>query len=375
MTSDPWHYPRGELAQHILRVLGVVDRVAMFAPRRKGKTWFLLRDLAPVGTQNQFVPVYASLWRTPDRPHVAIVDALKLASKTLDRKRIPWTEYLGQLSSVSATISGVGGGGIKWSRRQEADSNELASMGELLSTVVEKARKKNRQVLFLLDEAQHLATSEAFESTAKSLRTAMEGIEATFSQQLCSVFTGSSRTDLSLLLEHKNAAFYRSFDHQELPDLDQGYTNFVAAQLKRLGRVKVDSNELWETFGQLHKSPYFMKLLIRELMLKRVLSLSEGRNVVLKQIVENPEYKLRWDSLTEIEKVLFERIDDQISPYSQEVLKQIATVLNEPGLKTSQIQNAVRQLQKKGLIGKVGGPGEYRILDPELIAWRELTVK
>ena len=35
VDKDPWHYPRGELAAHILQALTLVDLIAIFAPRRK----------------------------------------------------------------------------------------------------------------------------------------------------------------------------------------------------------------------------------------------------------------------------------------------------------------------------------------------------
>ena len=46
---EGWHYERGDLAQHYLDVLqlGVSSSFAIIAPRRKGKTLFILRDLAP----------------------------------------------------------------------------------------------------------------------------------------------------------------------------------------------------------------------------------------------------------------------------------------------------------------------------------------
>jgi uncharacterized protein len=212
--------PRGELAAHILQAFTVVDMIAIFAPRRKGKTWFVLRDLSPASIKKDYVPVYASLWRTPDKPHLAIIEALKL---------------------------------------------------------VQEARKRKRRVLLLIDEAQHLATSSAFDSTTKSLRTAIEGLRATQPGSIKALFTGSSRTDLVALLEDKNAAFYQGFDRQELPDLERSYTDFVADQLARLGKVLVGRDGLRDTFCELQKSPYFMQELIRELMLKRAKTLKEAR--------------------------------------------------------------------------------------------------
>ncbi len=96
----------------MLQVLesGVVFRLAIFAPRRKGKTWFVLRDLALAAIAHDYLPVYASLWRSPDTPQVAIAEALDAALAEIKKARIPWEEYRSKLSSASISVLGVGGG-------------------------------------------------------------------------------------------------------------------------------------------------------------------------------------------------------------------------------------------------------------------------
>ncbi len=375
MTEDPWHYPRGELAQHILQALTVVDLIAIFAPRRKGKTWFVLRDLSPASVKRRYVPVYASLWRTPDKPHLAVTEALRLASEMLKRKRVPWRDYLSRLSSVSVNVAGIGGGSLGLTRKAEASDEALTLMGKLLDDVVNAAEKRDRRVLLLLDEAQHLATSSAFDATTKSLRTAIEGIRATRPGSLKAVFTGSSRTDLAVLLEHRNAAFYRSFDRQELPDLSRDYTDFVSAQLERLGRVRVDRDALWEVFDDLHRSPYFMQEVIRELMLKRAGSLDEAHETVARNIRDNPEISARWSQLNALEQALFARTRIAAPYYSSEALETLAADSGRESVTSGQVQNALRQLTRRGYIGATDRRGEYRIEDTELMTWLELRGK
>ena len=369
VDKDPWHYPRGELAAHILQALTLVDLIAIFAPRRKGKTWFVLRDLSPASIQRNYVPVYASLWQTPDKPHFAVIDALTRARALLAKRRLPWADYLTKLSSVSVNVAGLGGASVARSRRAEATADELGAMAARLAELVAEAGKRQRRVLLLIDEAQHLATSAVFDSTTKSLRTAIEGLRATRAGALKAVFTGSSRTDLTALLEHRNAAFYHSFDRQELPDLDSGYTDFVAEQLQRLGQLRVSREALWQTFGELHRSPYFMQALIRELMLKRETTLDGARNRVLQDLRDSPETAGRWAALKPLEKAIFRRVEAGVSLYSNEVMNTLAEATGRDAVTTGQVQNAMRQLTKKGYIGATRRRGEYRIEDPELKTW------
>lgn len=369
VDNDPWHYPRGELAAHILQALTLVDLIAIFAPRRKGKTWFVLRDLSPASIQRNYVPVYASLWQTPDKPHLAVIDALTRAQALLAKRRLPWADYLTKLSSVSVNVAGLGGASVARSRKAEATADELGAMAARLAELVAGAGKRQRRVLLLIDEAQHLATSAVFDSTTKSLRTAIEGLRATRAGALKAVFTGSSRTDLTALLEHKNAAFYHSFDRQELPDLDSGYTDFVAEQLQRLGQLRVSREALWQTFGELHRSPYFMQALIRELMLKRETTLDGARNRILQDLRDSPETAGRWAALKPLEKAIFRRVEAGVSLYSNEVMNTLAEAIGRDAVTAGQVQNAMRQLTKKGYIGATRRRGEYRIEDPELKTW------
>lgn len=369
MTQDPWYYPRGELAAHILQAFTVVDMIAIFAPRRKGKTWFVLRDLSPASIKRGYVPVYASLWRTPDKPHVAITESLKLAHAAMENKKVAWSEYLSKLSSVSISIVGIGGGSLGLSRKSEASADELTMMGSRMTELVQEAAKHKRRVLLLIDEAQHLATSSAFDSTTKSLRTAIEGLRATQAGSIKVLFTGSSRTDLEALLEHRNAAFYHSFERQELPDLERSYTDFVAEQLARLGKLRVGRDGLWDAFCELQKSPYFMQEIIRELMLKRAKTLDEARERVLENIRENPDISARWNALNALEKAVFRRVSIDASLYSAPVMSELAQEVGAKAVTSGQVQNVIRQLTKKGYIGATSRRGQYRIEDSDLKTW------
>ena len=66
-----WNFSRPKLASKLLKVfdVGITSNIALIAPRRKGKTLFLLSDLAPEAHSHGYVPIYASLWQNMDSPH------------------------------------------------------------------------------------------------------------------------------------------------------------------------------------------------------------------------------------------------------------------------------------------------------------------
>ena len=60
-----WHYPRAELAASYLDTLqaGLISSMVLFAPRRKGKTEFVLEDLLPAAEAAGYRTVYCSMWQ------------------------------------------------------------------------------------------------------------------------------------------------------------------------------------------------------------------------------------------------------------------------------------------------------------------------
>ena len=58
---------------------GLVTTTTIFAPRRAGKTSFLLKDLTPEAEKLGYIVVYVDLWQTKFSPGLAIVRALEEA--------------------------------------------------------------------------------------------------------------------------------------------------------------------------------------------------------------------------------------------------------------------------------------------------------
>ena len=84
--KDPLNFSRTALAQQIL--LGFEERlqvsVTLFAPRRKGKTQFILQDLKPMAEERGFLVAYADLWSMQESPEGAICAALAEALNEAD---------------------------------------------------------------------------------------------------------------------------------------------------------------------------------------------------------------------------------------------------------------------------------------------------
>ena len=77
--------------------------IALFAPRRVGKTFFLENDLSPAAHAEGFITVYADLWLHKTAPLDAINHALEEA---LDELTVP-TTTVGKIAK--APVRKVGG--------------------------------------------------------------------------------------------------------------------------------------------------------------------------------------------------------------------------------------------------------------------------
>ena len=80
-TFDDLHVRRPDLAAGYLALLkGQPGRpIALFAPRRVGKTYFLKNDLTPLAAAAGFLTVYADLWLNRGAPLESINYALEEA--------------------------------------------------------------------------------------------------------------------------------------------------------------------------------------------------------------------------------------------------------------------------------------------------------
>ena len=81
MIRDPWHFERGEFTERTITLLaeGPAQALTLFAPRRTGKTEFLLKDLAPLAEKGGHRVIYASFWQAPLSPLAVLLHALGVA--------------------------------------------------------------------------------------------------------------------------------------------------------------------------------------------------------------------------------------------------------------------------------------------------------
>ena len=256
---NDWHFARPELASKLLKIfsVGITANIALIAPRRKGKTLFLLSDLAPQAQSEGFIPIYASLWQNMDSPHegliAALEEAVSAAANASKIKRL----CDAKIKKASVTNEMLGRVDIEFSGSpQKALPDDLMKLDRLIDDLV--ALANNKTVLLLVDEIQHLATSTSFDPLAHALRTSLDKRQGSVK----AVFTGSSRHYMNLLFNESKSPFYHFVDQVPFPDLGIEFIAFLRKKLHTEHSLSFAISSLQQAFDDFDQSPYWMMKMI-----------------------------------------------------------------------------------------------------------------
>lgn len=357
---DGWHYPRTELAEQYLGLLalGIQSSLAIIAPRRKGKTLFILKDLAPLSQKKNYVPVYASLWQNINAPHEGLITALEDAIAALDKKS-PLRRLLNtKIKKTAVSNELLGKMEVEFADSpSKPTSKELTYLDELLTILVEKSGTKT--VLLLVDEVQHLSTSSQFDPLAHTLRTMLDKRQG----KVKSIFTGSSRHYLDLLLNESRSPFYHFVEQQHFPDLDDGFIEFLQNRLATSHQMTVDIQQLRDAFSDLDRSPYWMMKLIAQMITFRVTT-EKAIEYVLQLMEATEDFEGIAKRLKPIDKLIFLALCRGDNPFSKEMMARIDKETEVKGVPAN-IQRAIKRLSEANLISHARTQG-YNIEKPGL---------
>lgn len=352
---EGWHYPRKELAEKYLGALalGISSSLAIIAPRRKGKTLFILQDLAPLSQKEKYIPVYASLWQNVNAPHESLILALEDAIAALDSK----TTFISGLLKArikKAAISNelLGKMEVEFASNPGKPTNkELSYLDQLLGTLEEKAGKKS--ILLLIDEVQHLSTSSQFDPLAHTLRTMLDKRQG----KVKSIFTGSSRHYMSLLFNKSQSPFYHFVDSMPFPDLDDNFIEFLIDKLSRNHQITIPKKPLQQVFTDLDQSPYWMMKLISYIITFQA-TVNEAREHILLLIEATDDFEGIAKRMKPIDRLVFMALCAGNNPFSKELMAKVSQETNVKGVQ-SNIQRAIKRLSEANLISQIPKGGYY----------------
>lgn len=362
---EDWHYPRSELADRYLDLLaiGISSNIALIAPRRKGKTLFILQDLAPRAQKKQYIPVYASLWQNINAPHEGLINALEEAIAALD-KRAALTRLLkAKIKKTTLSNDLLGKMEVEFADSpSKPTSKELVYLDALLTELEKKAGKK--QILLLIDEVQHLSTSKTFDPLTHTLRTMLDKRQG----RVKSIYTGSSRHYMNLLFNESQSPFYHFVDSVPFPDLDETFIDFIRKKLADDHLLVIPKKPLVKAFAYLNHSPYWMMKLVGHMITYRA-SVDRAIDYVIQLLEATEGLEAIAKKMKPIDKLIFLALAEGQNPFSKGLMARVDKETNLKGV-ASNVQRSITRLSHDNLISQIR-KGEYYIEKPGLKRYLE----
>lgn len=331
----------------------------LFAPRRTGKTRFILGDLAPALENRGYLCVYIDLWsnlnQTPD-------DMLRAA---LMEKMKPYAGLVAKASKLlGATKIGLPGG-----TSIEVARSDLSSATSISAAIQSLIDASGKCVVVIVDEAQHaLATANA-STMLFALKSARDTINSRDDgRKLKLVMTGSSRDKLGYLVLNKQQPFYGA-GITEMPHLGKDFAEFFAGIKNEFLGVdeKLTADDVYEAFHLTGYRPEVLEKIIAEVV-------AYGRGPLLGKYLRDAGSAVRKNILEETRVTLKDLTPVQLAvlsvmakegvnfmPFSEPTISHCCAVTGKK-ITVPGVQKALDSLRKKDVVWK-SAYGQYAIND------------
>lgn len=348
-----WHFDRTPLAEHFLNAFetGITGSLTLFAPRRMGKSEFLLHDLAPLAYSKKYQICYCSFWQLKDNPAKALRHALEECAENHDwRSRL--SAYISHSGTVElksdlpplATLT------LK-STAEKPTENDLLSIIDL----IKKLARKKSPTLLLLDEVQHLSTRPEFESLVALLRTEFE----THRKKIYVVFTGSSREGLMRMFRDRKAPMFHASQQIDLPALGSEFVAYMLDCYAQASSVNLSLAKAIRVFSALQNGPALFHLLLKFMLINGIKDIDEGYSAFQKAVNVDEDYGYLWNDLLPIDQAVLQLLasDLDVGLYTEKARLWLGELLGVDEISVPKIQNAIDRLRDEQLIYN----GGYRV--------------
>jgi hypothetical protein len=329
--------------------LGLLDAqpgrpLALFAPRRVGKTFFLDHDLTPAARTVGKVPVYADLWLHKSAPLDAINHALE---ETLDDLSIP-ADALGKLAKTPVKKVGILGAALELGEAPRRRALPESPALRLDSLVTRLAGQHGGQVLLMLDEVQSLVDAPDGASLVASLRAVLHKRRGA----VCAVFTGSSQQGLARLMNTAGAPMVQFAQIIDFPFLGDEFLCLLASHFNKVhpGK-KLELNALREVFAKIGYKPALMRDIVKGMSAEGITDVAHGLEHYMKDDRQVAIWLALLHSADAFEQGVLMAVAKGLPPLSQATLQMLAAI---PGAKPtiSKVRTAIERLRRKGLLSK-----------------------
>jgi hypothetical protein len=349
-TFDDIEVRRPALARSCLEMVGAQRGrpLAMFAPRRVGKTYFLDHDLTPLARKEGWLPVYADLWLQRSDPLGSINHALEEA---LDDVDVPATRA-GRLAKTP--VKAVGALGATVSLGEAPARRALPQAPELrLDALASRlAHASGKPVLLMLDEVQALADVPDGERVVSALRAVLHKRR----DALCAVFTGSSQEGLARMVSVVGAPMYQFAQLMDFPPLGDEFLTALAGHFASVHRAKrLSIEDLRRVFAQIGFKPALMRDLVKAMSAEGLTDVDTGMKILLIDERQVAGWRGILAGQDVFERAVLLMLAGGRPPFGQETLASLGQLLGERPT-VAKVRASIERLRRAGLVAK-GGRG------------------
>lgn len=358
MINDNWHYPRTELAEHVINMFntGLSSALVFFAPRRMGKTEFLQKDIKPIAQKAGWQVFYFSFLDVYEEARNEFTKDLE--NFAIENNLIPkQKKLLNKISKIGGEIKSLVKAEVELRQPQQLQ----ADMKKIISQMAE-----HHKILLLLDEIQMLADEKQNKHFVAALRTVLD----IHKDSIKVIFTGSSREGLRRMFSESTAPFFHFGQNLSFPELDRLFTDHLANVFKTVTKRSLNSDDLWSAFQKMQKIPQLARALVERLALNPNLTISLGMEQIMIELSEDRQFVKIWGNASTLNRLLLLEISNSKQAlFSEDSRKQFAAVIGINEISVPQVQSALRSLQRDNIIGRELDRGGYYIDDPNFKNW------
>ena len=345
-TFDDLEVRRPELARAYLALLAAQPGrpLALFAPRRVGKTFFLDHDLAPQARQAGMLAVYADLWLHKIAPLEAVNHALE---EVLDDLRVP-AGRIGKLAQTPVKKLGFIGASIELGdeplRRPLPDSSAL----RMDALVTRLARRHKGRILLMLDEVQTLSDAPNGVSLIAALRAVLHKRR----DEVVAVFTGSSQEGLARLMNTAGAPMYQFAQIIDFPFLGDEFLALLADHFESVHPGKMlDLGGLRSGFEHIGFKPALLRDVVKAMSAEGITDVRQGVANYMSSDHQVAIWRALLNSVDAFDQGVLLVVARGQPPLSQASLASLAAI---PGARPtiSKVRSAIEKLKRNGFLSK-----------------------
>ena len=328
--------------------------LALFAPRRIGKTFFLQNDLKPAAVAADYVVVYADVWLSRAHPLNAINHALE---EVLDDVLVP-TSKTGKVAKTEVKKVTIAGSGLEFGeepKRRPLPEDPALRLDALVGRVAAASGKK---ILLMLDEIQGLSEVPDAKNVIASLRSVLQ----TRKSQIGAVFTGSSQEGLAAMMVSAGSPMYQFTQLVTFPTLGDEFLIELQKHYRSVHRGREPLlADLQHAFLKLGSKPELMRDLVKLMSAEGITDVDDGLTRFSKDERQLAGWRALFGSLTPVERAVLYQLSAGKLPLAKDTLAAIDELVPTTAISVSKVRTALESMHKSGILEKP--QGAYRISD------------